>query len=259
MLRGFYTAASGMVSQERRLNAISNNIANANTVGFKKEDVAFGTFGEHIAVRMNAYNMAPVHQHGGGVWMQTVDLKFTDFEQGSFDFTSRAFDLAIQGEGFFVIDTPQGNRLTRDGQFALDEEGYLILPGFGRVQGIEGDIQLTRSDFVVGRNGEIFMRDEDDPTEFELVDRLMIALPEDLTALEREPSKLFFAENYTIAGENPENTMILQETLESSNVNMAVQMTGMMAAQRSLQSAAQLVRMFDEMADQGNNRISSMR
>ena len=80
-----------------------------------------------------------------------------------------------------------------------------------------------------------------------------------LTALERESSKMFYAENFEVAGENPANTMILQQTVERSNVNMAVEMTRMIAAQRSLQSAAQIVRIFDDLAEQGNNRISSVR
>jgi len=258
MLRGFYTAASGMVSQEKRLNAIANNIANVNTAGFKREDLVFGTFGEHMAVRMNEYNMGRLDRIGRGVWMQVTDFKYTDFEQGGLDATNRSFDMAIVGDGFFLIATPDGNRLTRDGQFALDDEGYLILPGYGRVQGEGGDINLEgRADFLANRNGDIFLVNEDG--ELEHVDRLLIALVEDLSTLEREPSKLFYAPEFTAATENFENTMILQGLVERSNVNMAQEMTRMMASQRSLQSAAQIVRKFDEMTEQGNNRISSMR
>lgn len=247
-----------MLSQEKRLQAVSNNLANVSTAGFKREDVLFGTFGEHIAVRMNAYNMGPLNQIGGGVFMQTTESRFTDFEQGGPDVTDRAFDMAIIGDGFFVIDTPEGPRLTRDGQFALDEEGYLVLPGFGRVQGEGGDINLEgRSDFIVSENGNIML--PDDEGQFEVLTQLSIALVEDTAALDREPSKLWYApDGFETIGEAPANTMILQRHVERSNVNVTQEMTRMIAAQRSLQSAAQLVRMFDEMSQQGATRISSV-
>jgi len=258
MLRGFYTAASGMLSQEKRLNTIANNISNVSTVGFKREDLALGTFGEHVAVRMNAYNAAPTNNIGSGVWMQVSDERFTRFEQGGFDPTGRGLDMAIRGDGFFVIGTPEGDRLTRDGQFSLDADGYLELPGFGRVQGVNGDINLFgRSDFVVARNGDIFLPGAGG--ELGLVDRLAIALPGDPSALERDPSKLWYAPGgFELMGEVPESTMIMQHHLERSNVDMTDEMTRMMASQRSLQSASQLVRMFDEMSEQGVQRISRM-
>jgi len=258
MIRGFYTAASGMLAQEKRLNAIANNIANVNTVGYKKDDLVFSTFGEHIAVRMNKYNMGSLHRIGEGNWMQVTQERYTDFAQGGFETTNRALDMAIRGDGFFVISTPDGNRLTRDGQFALCPEGYLELPNFGRVQGQDGDINTEgRSDFFVARNGEIFLPNEEG--EMEMLDRLLIALPYDHAALEREPSKLWLATEYAIADEAMANTTIFQHHVERSNVNMAQEMTRMMAAQRSLQSASALVRMHDEMSEQGSRRISSMR
>ncbi len=275
MLRGYYTAASGMASQERRLNAIANNIANATKGGYKKDDIVFSTFGEHLAVRQNRYPMAPLNRIGGGEWMVTTDDKFTSFRQGDFEFTGRPLDFCIQGEGFFVVDTEQGERLTRDGQFALDEEGYLILPGIGRVQGQNGDIRMLteaeieeieddetgRSDFFVTEYGHIYLPPEEEGDEPTLVDRLTIAMPEDYAALEKEPNGLFFAPDgyQTLPEEGPVTGVVLQQQIEKSNVNMGEEMTRMIAAQRSLQSASQLVRMYDQMAEEGTSTLSRIR
>lgn len=262
MLRGFYTSASGIVTQEKRLNTIANNIANSSTAGYKKDNVTMSTFGEHIAVRMNTYNQSPLHRIGNGAWMQVTDEKHTSFMQGTFDYTGRSLDMALQGEGFFVIGTPEGNRLTRDGQFAVDEDGYLVLPERGRVQGQRGDIRVGTSKFVVSDNGTIYlMPQEDDDVEEGLIelDRLAIALPEDYIALEKDAAGLYVAEDYTLMREDGGQGIVMHEYVERSNVDMTEEMTRMLAAQRSLQSASQLVKMYDEMSDQGNRSISTVK
>lgn len=262
MVRGFYTAASGMISQEKRLNAIANNIANTSTAGYKRDDLVLGTFGEHLAVRMNTYNQSPLIAQGDGVFMQTVDSKYTDYVQGGFDYTSRPLDLAIQGEGFFVIRDAAGElRFTRNGQFALDEEGYLILPGYGRVQGEGGDIEIGTSSFAVGADGTVYRMPTtgdaaaDEPEE---IDALMLAAVDDYAELEKLPSGLFAAENYSYLNIDASDTAVLQGTLEHSNVNITEEMTNMLASQRSLQAASQLVRMHDEMTEQANNQINRL-
>lgn len=258
MLRGFYTAASGMYTQEKKLNAYGNNISNASTAGFKKDNLISGTFGEHIATRMDAYQEAQNTAIGTGVYMQVVDEKYTSYEQGGFEETGRPMDIAIQGNGFFVIANEEGDEsLTRDGQFSLDEEGYLVLPGFGRVQGEGGDIQLGTSSIGIDRYGNIYVTDPDDPENpAELVDRLAIALVEDYTALERLPSGLFAAGEYDLADDETAEMRIRQGNVERSNVNVAEEMTRIMASQRALQGCSQIVRMYDELSDKTNSQIS---
>lgn len=261
MLRGFYTAASGIVSQEKRLNSIANNISNATKAGYKKDDLVFSAFGDHIAVRMHTYNQSELHPIGNGVWMQTVDEKYTNYQQGGFDATGRSLDMAIQGEGFFVIAGEEEEpRLTRDGQFALDEEGYLVLPGFGRVQGQDGDIQIGVSDFVVSQNGTIYIPGEEEEDEPQEVGRLAIAIPADYAALEKDASGLFIPQEYALLEEEGDKRgVVLQKMVERSNVDMSEEMTRMIATQRSLQSASQLVKMYDEMSNEANSRLSNVK
>lgn len=257
MLRGYYTAASGMVTQEKRLNAYANNITNASTVGYKKDNLVSGVFGEHLAIRMNAYQGVPHHPIGPGVYMQVVDEKYTDYEQGAFELTQRPMDLAIAGEGFFVIQKDDGEYLTRDGQFSLDDEGYLVLPGFGRVLGENGELEIGTSGFSVDKQGNVYVlpfdaEPEDEP---ELLDRLLIAEPDNAETFDKAQDSLYAAaDGYTPVDWSV--TAILQGTLERSNVNMAEEMTRVMSSQRALQSCSQIVKMYDDMADKITTQIS---
>lgn len=248
MLRGFYTAASGVWSQEKNLNNIANNISNASTVGYKKDNLILGTFGEHMTLRMNAYQRTGYEEIGPDLYMQVADAKYTNYAQGGFEATTRPMDLSIMGDGFFVVVGEDGEELlTRDGQFSLDEEGYLVLPGFGRVQGENGDLEIGTSAMTVDRAGTVYIANEDG--EAEDIDKLLIAIPDDYATLEKSRNGLYTAAGgYTAATEETTPT-VRQYQLERSNVNMADEMTRMLASQRSLQSCSQIVKMYDEIAD----------
>lgn len=259
MLRGYYTAASGMVTQEKRLNTYANNITNASTVGYKKDNLVSGDFGEHLAIRMNAYQGVPYHPIGQGVFMQIVDEKYTDYQQGAFESTQRPMDFAIAGDGFFVIQKDDGEYLSRDGQFSLDEEGYLVLPGFGRVMGESGELEIGTSTFSVDEHGYVYVTpfDAEPEDEPELLDRLLIVNPDSFETIDFDKAQDSL---YSVpGGYTPVDwtgTAVLQGTLERSNVNMAEEMTRVMASQRALQSCSQIVKMYDDMADKITTQIS---
>lgn len=254
MIRGYYTAASGLVTQEKKLNNVANNLANASTVGYKRENIVMGTFGEHLSIRRNAYQNAGYAGIGPSVYMQVVDGKYTDHAQGGFEETTRPLDMSIMGDGYFVIATPEGEELlSRDGQFSLDEEGYLILPGFGRVQGEGGDIQAGVSQIAVDQFGNIAVEDEEG--EFQQIDRLLVAIPDDPATLEKYDNSLFIADGFSDA-EGEARGAVRQYWLERSNVNMSDEMTKLLESQRALQSCSQIVKMYDEMAEQIATRIS---
>ena len=260
MIRGFYTASSGMITQEKKLNAYANNIANANTIGYKKDDLVSGTFGEHIAVRLNSYSRQSTQVDlGPSVYMQTVVDKYVNHNQGSFKDTFRTFDLAVQGDGYFVVQDAEGNDLlTRNGQFGLDDEGYLVLPGVGRVQGEGGDIAIETAAFGVDRNGVMYTYPEEDGEEPNEFDRLLVVIPTDFAAMEKTANGLFASEGYTQMEDNGD-TLVRQGTLEASNVDLSEEMTRIIASQRGLQSASQLVRMYDEMNTKANDTLAKLR
>ena len=257
MLRGFYTAGSGMITYQNRLNVHGNNLANVSTAGFKKDGLIAGTFGEHVAVRMNAYQGTNAAEIGRGVFITTTVDEFTDHSQGAFDSTGRSLDLSVVGPGYFVLNNAQGQFLTRDGQFALDDEGYLVLPGYGRVQGESGDIELGTSAFLVSSDGTISVEDEDG--ELEEVDRFFIAMPAEGSEIKKMHNGELFAVDAFVqleADEDTEPTRVLQGILERSNVDVAHEMSAIIATQRGFQSCSQILKMYDEMADQANTRIT---
>lgn len=264
MIRGYYTAASGLWTQEKKLNTVANNIANVSTVGYKGDNLVMGTFGEHLTIRMNAYQQTTHHPVNNGVYMQIVDEKYIDYEQGGFESTTRPMDMAIKGDGFFVVNTNAGEQLlTRDGQFSLDEEGYLVLPGFGRVQGQGGDILIGTADFVVDQFGGIFTYDEEGVRQD--IDRLQLAIPNDYDNLDKVYNSMYTTDDFFLfdpdgAPEDYEGDLpvIMHYTLERSNVNMSDEMTRMIASQRQLQSCSQIVKMYDEMAEEIATRVSRM-
>jgi len=158
-MRGFYSVAAGMFTQQEHLNTIANNISNANTTGFKAQENISSAFVDHIQLRMSNLNEDKLKERIGYGHFMTVNIEeFTDYTQGHIQTTNRSLDMAINGDGFFVIEGDNEEiLLTRNGQFELDEEGYLRLKGNGYVLNESLDrITLEGSGFTVASNGEIF-------------------------------------------------------------------------------------------------------
>ena len=132
MVRGLYTAYTGMIQQQNRLDVVSNNLANATTVGFKKEGSTSQAFDEVLTIKIKDastnYLDLPVGNMSLGV---KVGETYTDYTQGSFKQTENTFDVAIAGDGFFSISYTSKNGVestmyTRDGSFTLTSDGYLV-------------------------------------------------------------------------------------------------------------------------------------
>ena len=265
MATGFYTAASGMLMQQRALNVSGNNLANTKTPGFKTQRVVSNVFGWELLNRIeNGDNLI-----GKGAPVRLVHDVPTDYDSpSSLEQTERPFDMAINGIGFFNILVPgqedaEGKAgedkiyLTRNGNFDIDEEGYLILRGFGRVQGQNGDIHVDGSNFRVDPDGIIY--DEEDNE----IDTFKISEADDNTLLTVARNGLYLADPdpkstpETVAGEIAYDTgetagvhdvdkpNIRQGWLESSNVDLNREFTQLMAIQRNYQACRQAMRMID--------------
>jgi flagellar hook protein FlgE len=131
MLTSLFTAISGMDATGTQLSVIGDNIANMNTVGFKKSTVAFGD-----VLSSSISNVAGSAQVGRGVFVQEVSPLFT---QGAFETTESALDIAIDGDGFFAVNDQGSNYYTRAGNFSLDRDGYIVNPDGLRLQGYLAD------------------------------------------------------------------------------------------------------------------------
>ena len=162
MTKGFYNLTSGMLSQSRRLDVVSNNMTNLTTPGYKAEQYTDSTFQEVLISRIGNKNKSGAQEIGEESYILAPSQLYINFAQGTPEETGLNLDFAIQGEGFFAIQTENGTEYTRGGSFALDQEGYLSLPAHGRVLGPDGQpLQLTTDDIRADEFGRIYTEDGD--------------------------------------------------------------------------------------------------
>lgn len=233
MLRGYYNAAQGMIVKQRQLDAIGNNIANINTAGYRKDEIVTNTFLDEL-ILVNG------RRETSGHLLQTyADISKTNLEQSNFTYTESNFDMAIYGNVYFNIRGEDGTVYqTRNGQFELDGDGYLILGKAGRVQGRNGDIRLNTGDFEVNNAGDITVNGE-------IVDRLL------LTYIPPDADVDKFGNNLMQYGGNeqlPEGEYydIIQGAWEHSNVDGNKEVTQMMEAHRLYQANSQILKQLDQ-------------
>lgn len=156
MYQGFYELTSGMLTQQRNLNTISNNLANIETAGYKKDTQVNSTFDEEMLIRTGRYNKKNPKELGVQTPIVKADETLTDFSQGVLHETGQKYDFAIEGEGFFNIQTNEGIRYTRNGSFSLNADGDLMLDGLGLVLGQDGNpIHLDNEDVNMDSYGRI--------------------------------------------------------------------------------------------------------
>ena len=156
MFQGNYDLTSNMITQNRNLNVISNNMTNVSTPGYRMDRIMQSTFREEMIYRYDRQGKTPV---GVVSWVNTADERVTDYTEGGIRETGDALDVGLIGNGFFVVDTGQGPVYTRNGSFNLDNEGYLRLQGVGRVQGTNGPIRLTTDKVIIDKQGNITSED----------------------------------------------------------------------------------------------------
>ncbi len=248
MFQGYYDLASNMITQNRVLNVISNNMTNISTPGYKMDRMMETTFRDELIYRYDKEGKTPV---GVVSHMDVADERVTDYTEGGIRETGYPLDVGLTGSGFFVIQTANGVQYTRNGSFNLDDDGYLVLQGVGRVQGTNGPIQVTTDELTIDTQGRI--TSEDGEQYFGTIQVVDFA---DYNQLTKVTGGMFEAAAQPQAA--PLGTTVTQSYLEDSNVSMAEEMTRMMSSQRVLQSSAQILRMYDQMISRvttlgGNN------
>ncbi len=241
MFQGFYRLTSGMLTQSRNLNVISNNIANATTPGYKEDRFIISDFQNELLLRTGNKVKAGTSVIGEKSMLTAGAETVTDYSQGVFSTTNSTLDFAIGGEGFFPVQTDDGTVYTRDGSFSLDDQGYLCLPGIGRVLGAGGPIYLGTDRVSADSEGRIY----NDQTGAYL-GQLMVVDFQDYGQLVKGEGNIF------TTGENAAqaDAQIYWKTLENSNADPVEQMTRMMSSQRALQSSAQIMKIYDQLISQ---------
>lgn len=262
MVKGYHTLASGMLTQSRNLNVISNNMANTATPGFKKDQLISTTFKEQLLFRTGNKNKSNPAELGKVSMIRAASEVATNFNTGSYEETNRVLDFAILGDGFFAIQ-PYNNAqaqgeaegenaeaasqitytdpvYTRNGSFSVDEEGYLALSHAGRVIGAEGPIFVGTDQFHVDNQGNLYGEDNVllgaiAPVEF--VDR---------NQLIKTGEGMYQNQDDANIAQEP-TSALLWKNLERSNVEPTQEMTAMMTSQRALQSASQIIKIYDQL------------
>ena len=232
MLSGFYTAGSGILNQQRNVNVIGNNISNSQTAGYKAQRMVQSTYEHNFLTRLED---GIYHRIGEGDPVVYTDVVETITDESYLRETENPYDMALVGEGYFNIAGNNGTYLTRNGNFNIDAEGYLVLEGIGRVQGRNGSLLVKGADFSITPHGLVYN------SEGVYVDRLLISKPVDGTQVKKMDNGMFTAEQTDIV----DVTTVYQNHLEQSNVDMNEEYTGLIEAQRALQACASALKMVD--------------
>lgn len=234
---GMIEGTETMLAHERRMDQISNNLANVDTAGYKKEDI---TFWEMMFT-------AADHKPRVGKGLKIL----TDQQQGITKQTDNALDFSINGEGFFTIQTPAGVRYTRNGNFTLNSQGQLSTADGNLVLGDGGPITLEDQNIQVGRDGLISANGAQ-------ISRLGLVTFPDLQGLEKEGANLFRLKDGAGQAQPVEAPNIQQGYLEGANVNTVAEMTEMIDLQRAYQSQQKAIQTTDDIDQQSTSRVGKL-
>jgi flagellar basal-body rod protein FlgG len=287
MIRGWYTAASGMRAQQWRLDAVANNLANVDTDGYKRDQAAFKAFPELLLRRMNddgvythpfgSADVAPIiGRLGTGVELNEL---YVSFEQGGLKESGNDFDLALDGKGFFTVAIPSETggwteRYTRNGSFHLGKEGYLETKEGYPVLGENGFIRVHANNFKVDNDGTVWINAEyaDDPSvmvsrqdntwgQTVLLDTLKIVDFDVPRHLQKQGSSLY-RETYasgpaTImdAGFRPR---VIQGFTEAANVEPVREMVQMIEINRAYEANQKVIQTHDSMLGVLINQVAKV-
>ena len=271
MLRSLNSAISGLQQFQNELDVIGNNIANANTTGFKSASTDFeDTFSQTL---QSADSSGATMQIGSGVTTAAITNNFTE---GAVTNTGVQSDLAINGQGFFVVSDPASGQeyVTRAGDFKVDSSGYLVTTGGYRVQGYSdagltttGDLRIdatgapatssataTVSDYSIGTDGKITVK-LSDGTSF-VRGQVLLQSFSNPQALLKEGNNLFSGITLAgpLGGTSPQSAapgtsglgQIQSSSLELSNVDLTKEFSDLITAQRAFQANARVVTTSDE-------------
>ena len=243
MSHALFAAISGALGQEIRMDVLSNNLANINSVGFKQESVSFQSYlpGRTDPSRSFSVN-GPVNSYS------RAEATVTDFSVGPMKLTGSSFDLALDGKGFFCIKTPEGIRYTRKGNFSLNREGTLVTQEGLPVLGAGGAIKIDGKDVRINRDGGIAVDGNQ-------VDTLKIVDFDEPGSLERVGNTMFAPADPSFTGSQVEEAQVMQGFLELSNVNASETMIEIIDTLRTYESYQKVIQFVDECTEKAINDV----
>ncbi len=258
MVRGLYTAYTGMLNQQYRLDTITNNLANAATTGYKREGATSRAFDEVMGVKIKDSSVSYVTQNIGNMSLGVkIGENYTDYGQGSFKETANTYDLALGGNGFFSISftSKSGEEMTkytRDGSFTTDVDGVLRTKDGDYVLNDAGSqitIPTEAVNVVVDELGNIY-------ADGELVDTLGITDFEDYNYLKKYGENMYTPVDGAV--EKDATAKVNQGYLEMSNINAVSEMVEMITITRAYEANQKAVQTADSMLEKSVNTVGSL-
>jgi flagellar basal-body rod protein FlgG len=257
MLRALYSAAAGMNSQQMNLDVISNNLANVNTTGFKKSKIEFQEL-------LYQTTRAPGSEQGSGNVLPT-GIQVGEgsrpvatariFTSGDLTQTGERLDVAIQGDGFFEVQMPDGSRAyTRDGAFKTSSDGRIVTSDGLPIQGGFQPVPAGTTNITIGSNGDVTYSGANGTTSFQV----QLVRFNNPGGLQSAGSNLYTETNASgppelgSPGQNGFGSLN-QGYLEMSNVKVVEEMVNLILAQRAYEVNSKAVQAADEMMQQSNN------
>ncbi|KAA3661310.1 MAG: flagellar basal-body rod protein FlgF [Calditrichaeota bacterium] len=212
MIRGLFTSASSMMARRTEQEVVTNNLANLNTVGYKRDRIAFHNI-------LDAATM--VNNYPNFLGIEYIE---TDYSGGQFKQTDNPLDFALEGDGFFVAEYGNRQFYTRNGHFKLSDEGALLTENGFQVMGQDGPIILPENDIVVNKDGTIQSDDA-------IVGKMLVVDFADPRTLDKAGYNLF---SKPAEVQDPQiiDTTIKQGALEESNVNPLEEMVNLIMISR---------------------------
>ncbi len=256
MRDSMYSAAFGAMSAEHRLNMIANNLANVNTSGYKKDKVAF-----HDTFMRFAHDYlvdSKPFLRDKEMWPQAhvmarprLSSQQTEFVQGHLEVTGNPLDLAIQGDGFFKVRTPEGDFFTRNGRFTVNAEGVLVNEDGYTVLAQGGPMQLPLgAQLTVDASGMIRTKDQE-------LGRLDVVTVDAPNNLEKIGKNLYGARKGKEVAETPatSQTVVAQGYLEKSNVEVVEEMVNMIEVQRGFELYQKMISTTGELDQKAIDQV----
>jgi flagellar basal-body rod protein FlgF len=261
MLKAIYSPMSGALAQEKVLEIISNNLANANTVGFKGDNVTFKLLDPEpeknyksplppANYKVDLKDLFPLR--GNDIAYVGVAGIHRDESQGPVMQTGNPTDLMIEGEGMFAVHTQDGIRYSRSGQLSVSPDGVLMTPAGHPVLGEKGVVTVKGGKFEVNRLGEVYQNNN-------FVDRIPVHKFKNTDQLERSGMNLWFYGGPEDGKVVNRDATVMQGALEGSNVNAMKNLTSMIIAHRSYEAYQKTISNYDKMMDISNNQLGTVR
>lgn len=266
MWRGLYTAGAGMITETKRTDTIANNLANANTTGYKRDDAINREFEPMLISRINdtqarddVTSFKGFHVGSGRPVVGTlglgayIDEIATDHTQGGFQTTGNPLDLAIAGDGYFAVQTPQGVRYTRDGNFYRSSTGQLQTVNGQAVLDTQGNpitIPARTVNITVGAKGDILADNR------RIAQLQFVSFGQDRRAVLKQGSNLYYPQNG--AQPQPAAGDIQQGMLENSNTNVVSEMVELINNYRIYEAGSKAVTTQDSLLDKSVNEVGRL-